>query len=471
MTIKLQDFISRKTDNFDQMHPDRELCYRSGDREQGEVPAEYRHLAEFSQDGIIIADLDGRVLIANPSILAMVELGEIPSGRPLNVFDFIAPESMAEARRDFAGMRADRKGIVRTYRIVSAGGNCRHMEVLGNRITYQGRPANILSVRDITGRKEMEFSLRRSEERFRLLAENSPDIITSLSPDLTVDYISPAVETFLGYQPGDIIGCNALEIIHPEDRAFVEATARDVANGNEEVTLEYRVNLSDGRTVWFETTSRAVRNELTGELIELYNVSRDITKRKSAEEIAHRRDRVLHGFASASGFLLTGRLKDPLPRVLSTIGEAMGADVAYIYEDSLVATDGSHTAVRRYRWEKDIPGPDTGRTISSESEGYFPVEWSHRLASGVWISGCMNLCSGSDREVLEDLGIHSILIVPIFVSGAYWGFTGVTDFSTNRVWEDTEIEIFMMLAATLGLVFEKQVAGQEEKRGMGIRTG
>jgi PAS domain S-box-containing protein len=427
-----------------------------------ETLAHYRHMAEFSLDGIVIADLEGNVLIANPAVLAMLELDSTTATRPLTVFDFIAPESMPEVRRDFSGMREDKKGIVRTYKAVSSRGNDRYVEVLGNRITFEGRPANIISVRDVTERKRMEESLRRSEEKYRLLAENSPDIITSLTPTLTVDYISPKVKDILGYEPHEVGGREILRVIHPDDHELVKHATQRVIDGNDTEKLEFRVLHRDGRTIWFETTTYAMRNDLSGELLELYNVSRDITQRKIAEDIAHRRDRVLHGFAVASGFLLTGRLENPFPRVLSTIGEALEADVSYIYEDTLTGTEGSHSAVRHYRWGKETTGTGSHRSSTGGSPGHrFPEEWSHRLASGVWISGCLSRIGGQDREVLEDLGIHSILLVPIFVGGAYWGFTGVSDLTTDRVWADTEIEILMTLASTLGLVFEKQLPGRE----------
>jgi PAS domain S-box-containing protein len=437
------------------MPPDMEPSARSDQRSVDGTLAHYRHLAEFSLDGIIITDLEGRVLIANPAVLATMEIDSTTEKQLQDFFDFIAPESITEARRDFAGMREDRKGIVRTYKAISALGHDRYVEVLGNRILFEGSPANILSVRDATKRRQMEESLRRSEELYRLLAENSPDIITNVTPDLIVDYVSPAVEPLLGYKPYEVTGRNVLDGIHPEDRDLVEVTVRDVASGKDAASIEFRAFHKNGHILWFETTSRALRNNRTGELLELYNVSRDITGRKIAEETAHRRDRVLHGFASASGFLITGRLRNPIPRILSTIGDSMDADIAYIYEDSIIEPEGSRAAVRRYLWARE--GEEDKTAPNKDFPGHrFPAEWSHRLASGTWISGCMSRFSGTDLEILRELGIQSVLLVPVFVRGAYWGFIGVSDLQSDRVWSDSEIEILMTLAAIIGLVFENR---------------
>jgi PAS domain S-box-containing protein len=419
-----------------------------------ETLAHYRHMAEFSLDGIIITDLSGRVLITNPAVLEIFEIDSHAASHPLTVFDFIAPDSIDCVQTDFASIRADRNGIVRTYKAKSARGNGIWIEVLANRITFEGEPANIISVRDVTGHREIEESLRRNEEKYRLIAENSPDIITSLTPDLVVNYISPAVETVLGYTPAEVSGESILLFIHQDDRHLIRSAGNDVAGGRDTVNIEFRILHKNGHFLWFETTSQTVRNEGTGRLLEFYNVSRDITGRKEAEEIAHRRDRVLHGFATASGFLLTGRLKDPIPRVLGTIGEAMDADVAYICEEAPLTPGGEHRAVRHRRWGREPSGNGIHR-ICGQGPG-FPPAWSKRLASGVWISACRSRVGEEERAVLRDLGIQSILLVPVFVSGAYWGFIGVSDLTRDRVWADSEIEILMTLAATLGLVFERR---------------
>jgi PAS domain-containing protein len=142
-----------------------------------------------------------------------------------------------------------------------------------------------------------------------------------------------------------------LDFAYPEDiPVIVGVHNSQVSKENDSAMLVYRMVQKYGHVVWLESTVRAIPNPLTGEVSEFYNVTRDITLRKTAEDIAHRRDRVLHGFATASGFLLTGRLKDPIPRVLATIGEAIGADPAYIYEDTGNSPSGSNVPVRRFHW-------------------------------------------------------------------------------------------------------------------------
>lgn len=158
-----------------------------------ETLAHYRQMAEFSLDGIVITDLEGRVLIANPAVLAMLERDSTTASRPLKVFDFIAPESMETVRKDFLGMEEGQRGIMRTYKAVTSRGRTLSIEVLGNRIMYDGQPANIISVRDVTDRRAMENALQTSEMKFELLANTSIDIINYHDASLNIAYVSPAV--------------------------------------------------------------------------------------------------------------------------------------------------------------------------------------------------------------------------------------------------------------------------------------
>ncbi|MDP3564396.1 MAG: PAS domain S-box protein [Methanoregula sp.] len=442
----------------------REITQRKLLESQMDAGAErYRQLAECSLDALVVTDLRGDVITTNRAALALIEADDLKAVHGRSVFSFIAPESLERAKRDLAAMGPERKGVMQTYKGITARGNRITVEVLGNRIMYNGTTANIISIRDVSKRTLFEENLKKSEHMYRQLADNSIDIINHHNADFILTYMSPAIRTILGYNPEDAIGRCVLDFVYPEDVPVVVGVHNSlVSKETETATLVYRMVHRNGQMVWLESTVRAIPNPLTGEVAEFYNVTRDITLRKVAEENAHRRDRVLHGFAAASGFLLTGRLKDPFPRVLSTIGEAMGADVSYIYQDILTGTDSSHTAVRRYRWAKETTRSDTGRSSTcSSAENHFPTEWSHRLASGIWISGCISRCSIPDREVLEDLGIHSILLVPIFVRGVYWGFIGTSDLSTDRVWADSEIEILMTLASTLGIVLEQKEENRE----------
>ncbi|HXG59000.1 MAG TPA: EAL domain-containing protein [Thermoanaerobaculia bacterium] len=137
------------------------------------------------------------------------------------------------------------------------------------------------TVIDITARKEAETALRESEALYRLLAENSTDLISRTSARGRILYASPAIRSILGYEPAETVGRHILEFIHEDDHVIIRRSMVSVRRSGS-ATFSYRALRRDGRAVWLETTSRAVRGE--GGASEIVSVSRDISERKRAEE-------------------------------------------------------------------------------------------------------------------------------------------------------------------------------------------
>jgi diguanylate cyclase (GGDEF)-like protein/PAS domain S-box-containing protein len=132
-------------------------------------------------------------------------------------------------------------------------------------------------------RAQLYTRVRRSEEHFRALTQNSSDIVTLLRAGGTIQYQSPSVERILGYHPKEMVGANAFGYVHPEDLGRVEmAFAEGLKDPERRPSVEYRFRHKDGSWRWLES----VRTNLLGDPgVGGYVVnSRDITRRKEAEE-------------------------------------------------------------------------------------------------------------------------------------------------------------------------------------------
>ncbi|HMQ50854.1 MAG TPA: PAS domain S-box protein [Anaerolineae bacterium] len=138
-------------------------------------------------------------------------------------------------------------------------------------------------------RLRMEGALRNSEERFRRLAENAPDIIyrIGLEPSPFFRYVSPAVTKITGYLPEELYANPALifNLVHPIDRTAYEKylTQREIF----EHPLTLRWLRKDGTMLWIEQHNVPVHDE-AGNLVIVEGVARDITERKQAEETLQR---------------------------------------------------------------------------------------------------------------------------------------------------------------------------------------
>jgi PAS domain S-box-containing protein len=162
-------------------------------------------------------------------------------------------------------------------------GTWRFFESVGtNRLDDPRVRAFVISARPIDARHAAEEALRSSEESFRLLAENSTDIISRRGPYGVVTYVSPSIKTVLGYEAEEIVGHDTTSLVHEDEaeeyRKFL------LPEGDEPSKATYRMRHADGHYVWLEGLARLIRDPSTGLPLEYQVVSRDITERQQAAE-------------------------------------------------------------------------------------------------------------------------------------------------------------------------------------------
>jgi PAS domain S-box-containing protein len=161
--------------------------------------------------------------------------------------------------------------------------------------------------RDITERKFIEDSLHESEERYRMLAENSNDVIWKISLDGKYVYISPSVYQLLGYTVDEVMNWTMEQIASPDSIMANQANfAKSVLEYYQQDQvlesgyLEIEQSCKDGSTVWTESSAKLVFNE-AGEPIEYIGVSRNITERKKIEETLKESERLLRESQEVAG--------------------------------------------------------------------------------------------------------------------------------------------------------------------------
>ncbi|MBC7220806.1 MEDS domain-containing protein [Candidatus Bipolaricaulota bacterium] len=128
-------------------------------------------------------------------------------------------------------------------------------------------------------------ALRKSEERFRRLAENAPDLIYRyrLKPSPGFEYVSPSATRITGYTPEEHYADPelGLKLVHPDDRPVLEALRAGM--GFLGSPVQFRWVRKDGQIIWIEQISIPVYDE-KGELVVMEGIARDITERKKAED-------------------------------------------------------------------------------------------------------------------------------------------------------------------------------------------
>jgi PAS domain S-box-containing protein len=145
-------------------------------------------------------------------------------------------------------------------------------------------------VRDITSQKQMEEAMRKSNEDYRLLAENVSDVIFIRDMNLRFTYISPSVEKLTGYSVEEAMALTLAEAYTPHSvevamEAFSEELSLEKGGQSDPSrvrTIEMEGYRKDGSTIWTEAKLRFLRDS-NGHPTGMLGVSRDITERRQAE--------------------------------------------------------------------------------------------------------------------------------------------------------------------------------------------
>jgi len=144
----------------------------------------------------------------------------------------------------------------------------------------------VSSIHDITERKQVEEEVQKSEEKYRLLAENSIDCVWVLDKKLRFTYLSPSSERIIGYKPEQLVGTNLSSYFKKKEflkfGVLAAKLIKDYKNFTH-YTFETKMFNSKHDEVDVEITSRVLLNS-KGKLIGLHGLTRDITERKQAEE-------------------------------------------------------------------------------------------------------------------------------------------------------------------------------------------
>lgn len=136
---------------------------------------------------------------------------------------------------------------------------------------------------------ERTQALHESESMYRLLAEDTQDVIWKIDANFCVTYISPADEYLRGFKAAEVVGRSVFELFTDEGRAIVSSIINQGKSANQSVssagylTFEVPHRCKDGRVLWGEVVSKRDLNA-QGETVGYHGITREITKRKLLED-------------------------------------------------------------------------------------------------------------------------------------------------------------------------------------------
>ena len=274
----------------------------------------YRFLVDRAPDLIWTVDEGERITFINDRAESL--LGYVPAeliGR--SVFDLVHSESLDEIRAQWVRGETD-PTLEQTYRfhLRHRNGWAVPVELRSVGVVVDGELKGFQgSLRDETEREQLERDLRESEQRYRVLVENSPDLIAAVDTQGRLSYVSGRATVFTGWAPAELIGRPAWELVDPGTRqVMLDAWRR--REHEPEVDQQYRVNLThrDGRTVPVEI--RSIGIVVDGIFVGSLSAIRDMSERDRMERELRRNEAELA--ASQERAKLAQELHDSVTQAL-----------------------------------------------------------------------------------------------------------------------------------------------------------
>jgi diguanylate cyclase (GGDEF)-like protein/PAS domain S-box-containing protein len=250
----------------------------------------FRRAMHDSAIGVSIVGLDGSIIEANPAFAAMLGYSRAEL-EALTFFDITHPDDLHVGAETMAGVR---NGAIDTYRFekryLRSDGSVVWTLLSGSVIRDggNGRPLYLVSqIEDIDARKKAEARIAEAETRWNFALASAGQGVWDMDLGKGGTTYSAAWVKILGYGPGelDVDPDRWLTMIHPDDRAMVEAADRDHLAGNTEFfEAEFRMRHKDGHWIWILDRGKAIERDENGKLVRAIGSLTDITRRKEAEE-------------------------------------------------------------------------------------------------------------------------------------------------------------------------------------------
>jgi PAS domain S-box-containing protein len=238
----------------------------------------YRVLFDTNIDGLCVMDETMKVLLVNEAAARIFGFGSAEEVLEVNPFDFIPPQEKERVLEAITkDMFENDKKQVNEFQLVNKAGREVWISAVGAVIEYQGKPAGLISFRDVTEQKRAEGMLRVSEAKYRNLVEQAWDAIFVVDVSGKILLVNQQACRMLGYTEEELLQLNIADTYLVEERG-VAAERIAMAQRGQPLRYDRLMLRKDGTIIPVEVNIGLLPNGL------IQGIVRDITERKRAEE-------------------------------------------------------------------------------------------------------------------------------------------------------------------------------------------
>lgn len=253
-------------------------------------------------------------------------------------------------------------------------------------------------------------------------------------------------------------------LIHPDDRPLLQERLQQTLQTNQEYHIEHRIVQPEGKIIWLEAAGRLlyrknVPYKLTGTVW-------DVTELKKSKSRLQSLDQLFSALSfSIHELFLNSDWSKAIATGLQKIGEATLVDRVYLFQNDLNSTQGkTQTTSQRFEWNSGVAEPQIDNPELQELPGSeIEPSWSILSQNQPFFHVVREMEATNFKRILQDENILSILLFPIFVRNAFWGFIGFDECKYERQWTEVEFSVLRSFSTSIASALERKLSESEKE--------
>jgi PAS domain S-box-containing protein len=415
----------------------------------------YRNLLAYSIDVVLVTDAALQVQFVTDSVEKM--LGYQPAEvLHQNAAAYIHPDDINAALTAFEkDLRREKNVRSVDMRLRCKNGTWKWVEAMGaNRLDDGIINGVVIYLNDIEERKKTEYELSQSERKHKAVVDTSYNgIIISDYPGNIVS-VNPALCSMFSYTQEEFLAKRVQDFMDFNDPAVLDAMRQLHTTGS--FRGEMQAVHKTGRLFWVELHASFLYNE--GGMHYYSTIVRDIDNERTAQLELEKREALLSAVAKATTLLITDTdWKQSVIQSMQLIGSCLQADRVYVFESHTDNKTGAYLHSQRFEWNSGVAEPQIDNpALQNMPHAIVQEIFQPLIQNKAYAVHVADIQDNDLRQILEAQNICSLLMLPVFLGGKYWGAVGFDACKQQRQWKSYEIETLRMYAATLGGVIERR---------------
>ncbi len=238
----------------------------------------FAELTEHARDGVVIVQ-DGICRAANKASSQILGYS-IEEFKGKRFFDWFPSKGKAILSQRYK-QRMDGEEVPASLntKVLHKEGHIKDIEFFSVLIQFDGRPAEMGIIQDISDLKTLEESLKKADEKYQILVDNINEIIFMMDPGGKFTFLSSAVTQHFGYTPEELFGKSFSDFVQPEDLSIYESNLKNILEGKKE-PCELRILDKGGNARHIRISCSPIVED--NEPVGILGISSDITDRNNS---------------------------------------------------------------------------------------------------------------------------------------------------------------------------------------------